>query len=129
MIERLLGAFAGLLGGLSLSFFYQPVSLHKFGQFTAGAIIGGISVAMSFTLSGAICQWLGLDMNNIDTIMSIGFTVGLMGVGTIGFIANFFHKREGKDVIEIVSEIHETKNRLKQRKPQQTMRGKRNVTK
>jgi hypothetical protein len=106
---KLFGAIAGFFGGLSLSFFFQPAALHKHGQLTAGMIIGGISVAASFTLGGVVCRSLGLDGNDIDTVMGVGFSIGLLGVGVIGFVGNFFSNREGKDILEVATELRDVK--------------------
>jgi len=83
--------------------------LHKYGQFGAGAIIGAISVAASFTLGGIVCRTFDLDANDVDTVLGVGFSIGLIGVGTIGFVGNFFSKREGMDIIEVGTELRNIK--------------------
>jgi len=109
LVNKALGALAGFFGGLSLSFFFQPAALHKYGQFGAGAIIGAISVAASFTLGGIVCRAFDLDTNDVDTVLGVGFAIGLIGVGTIGFVGNFFTNRDGRDIIEVSNELRNLK--------------------
>ena len=109
LINKALGAMAGFFGGLSLSFFFQPAALHKYGQFGAGAIIGAISVASSFTLGGIVCRAFNLDANDVDTVLGVGFAIGLIGVGMIGFVGNFFTNRDGRDIIEVGTELRNIK--------------------
>jgi hypothetical protein len=110
---KILSAIAGLFGGLSISFFWQPRSLHQHGKLAAGAIVGGIAVAASFALGGVVASYLGVDINEADTALGIGYCVGVSSVGVISFLANFFANREGKDILEVASEI---KNRTRPKK-------------
>jgi hypothetical protein len=105
VISKGAAAIAALFGGLSVSFFYQPKRLHQFGRLAAGAIIGGISVGASFALAGLIATQVGLDFNDFDTALGIGYVVGMMSVGVIAWIANFLQKREEKDILEVAQEL------------------------
>ena len=105
VISKGAAAIAALFGGLSVSFFYQPKRLHQFGRLAAGAIIGGISVGASFALAGLLAAQLGLDFNDFDTALGLGYVVGMLSVGVIAWIANFLQKREEKDILEVAQEL------------------------
>ena len=102
---KLYSGVAGFFGGLSVSFFWQPKKLHSYGKLAAGAIIGGISVAAAIALGGIVAGRLGLDMNNADTAMGMGYMVGILSVGIISFLANYFDKRDGHDILQIAEEL------------------------
>jgi hypothetical protein len=105
LIAKLAAAFTALAGGLSISFFYQPKKLHQHGKLAAGAIIGSIAVASSFALGGVIAHLLGVDFQNIDIALGIGWVVGILSVGIVAWVANFLEKREGKDILEVATEV------------------------
>lgn len=105
VVSKAATALAGLFGGLSVSFFWQPKRLHQHGKLAAGAIIGGISVASSFSLGGLIANQLGMDFASVDTALGLGFLIGAGSVGVIAWLANFLEKREDKDILEVVQEV------------------------
>jgi hypothetical protein len=114
---------SGLFGGLSLSFFWQPEKFHKRGAFMAGAMTTAIGMTSTFALGGAVCSWLGLAVQDIDSVMAVGFTIGLSSVGVIGWISNFFDKREDMDIMQIREEFKKSKIASKPvRKPTTTRR-------
>lgn len=104
-ISQILAAFAGLLGGLSISFFWQPRKLHRHGRFSAGLIIGSISVGATFALGGIVSRWLGMNFREADTAMGLGYVLGAVSVGVIAWLANFFNRREDDDILEIAGEL------------------------
>lgn len=116
VIGKIIAALAGLLGGISVSFFYQPQKLVEHGKLAAGAIVGGISVGASFALAGIIAIQLGLDIANTDIALGIGYLVGLVSVGIISWVANFLEKREHKDILEITDEITAVATRVSAKK-------------
>lgn len=105
VISKGAAALAGLFGGLSVSFFWQPRRLHQHGKLAAGAIIGGISVASAFSLGGLVARWMGLNFQDVDIALGLGFAIGVMCVGVIAWLANFLEKRENKDILEVVQEV------------------------
>jgi predicted membrane channel-forming protein YqfA (hemolysin III family) len=109
-IGKALTAIAGFFGGLSVSFFWQPKKLHQYGKLAAGAIIGGIAVAASITLGGIISHYMGVDVNNSDAALAIGYVIGVMSVFVLSILVNFFEKKEGKDIFEVASEMKSMKN-------------------
>lgn len=105
VISKGAAALAGLFGGLSVSFFWQPRRLHQHGKLAAGAIIGGISVSAAFTLGGLAARWVGLNFNDVDIALGIGYVIGVLCVGVIAWLANFLEKREEDDILEVVQEV------------------------
>lgn len=115
-LGKLLSGVAGFFGGLSVSFFWQPKKLHGYGKLAAGAIIGGISVAAAIALGGIVASKLGLDMNNADTALGMGYMIGIVSVGIISFLANYFDKRDGQDILEVAHEIKHGKKKAVKKK-------------
>lgn len=115
-VGKLLSGIAGFFGGLSISFFWQPKKLHSYGKLAAGAIIGGISVAASIALGGIIAGRLKLDMNDADTALGVGYLIGIASVGIISFLANYFDKRDGQDILEIADELRHLKKKSTKKK-------------
>jgi hypothetical protein len=94
-------SLAALLGALSVSMFWQPKKLHQHGKLAAGAMIGGISVGAAFALGGLIAKWAGLNFEEIDTALGLGYAIGVVAVGVIAWVANLLEKYENKDIIEV----------------------------
>jgi hypothetical protein len=104
-LAKVAAAFAGLIGGLSISFFYQPKKLHQHGKLAAGAIIGSIAVASAFALGGIVAHLLGVNFQNLDIALGIGWVIGIVSVGLVAWVANFLEKRETHDILEVASEV------------------------
>jgi hypothetical protein len=85
--------------------FWQPKKLHQHGKLAAGAIIGGISVGAAFALGGLIAKWVGLNFEEIDTALGLGYAIGMMSVGVIAWVANSLERRENHDILEVVEEL------------------------
>jgi len=116
-VGKILSGVAGFFGGLSLSFFWQPKKLHQHGKLAAGAIVGGIAVGASVTLGGVVAMIFGLDFSNSDVALGIGYAVGALSVGVVSFVANFFDRREDKDILEVAKELRSgTKTPVKDKK-------------
>ena len=107
-VGKALTAIAGFFGGLSVSFFWQPKKLHQYGRLAAGAIIGGIAVGASFTLGGFIASYMGMDINQADSALAIGYVVGVMSVFVLSILLNFFEKKEDKDILEVASDMQKS---------------------
>lgn len=105
LISQILAAFSGLFGGLSISFFWQPKKLHQHGRLSAGLIICSISVAATFALGGLVSRWLGMNFSQADNAMGLGYGLGIVSVGVIAWLANFFNRREDSDILEIAGEL------------------------
>jgi ethanolamine transporter EutH len=104
-LSKLAAAVAALLGSLSISLFYQPKKLHQHGKLAAGAIIGSIAVSCAFALGGWIAFMFGLDFQNIDIALGLGWVIGILSVGIVTWVANFLEKRESKDILEVADEV------------------------
>ncbi|EOC0265748.1 hypothetical protein ACI0ZQ_002904 [Cronobacter dublinensis] len=117
LLSQCLAALAGLFGGLSVSFFWQPKKLHQHGRLAAGIIIGAISVTTTFTLGGFISHWLGMNFRDSDIAMGIGYFVGALSVGMIAWLANFFNRREGHDILQVAGELKRVARGVAKRAP------------
>ena len=104
-LGKALTAVAGFFGGLSVSSFWQPKKLHQYGKLAAGAIIGGIAVAASITLGGIVSHYMGIDINNSDSSLAVGYVIGVLSVFVLSILVNFFEKREDKDIFEVASDV------------------------
>jgi cation transporter-like permease len=107
-ISKLAAGLAALLGSLAISPFYQPKKLHQYGKLTAGAIIGSIAVSAAFALGGVLAHILGVDFQNIDIALGLGWIIGILSVGMVTWVANFLEKREGHDILEVATEVKQT---------------------
>lgn len=105
ILTKILASAAGLVGGLSLSLFWQPERIRQYGRLAAGAIAGGVSVGGAFTLSGILAKLMGLDFQDIDTALALGFVTGILSVGVVNLLANFFERRESADLLEVAREL------------------------
>lgn len=108
-IPYLLSKFWFLIGGLfgsaGLGAFGTPKALEGYGKFSKGLIIGGIGGVAPVMFGGLIAQKMGLDPYSADVGMAIGAFVGVFIIGGLGFVAKFFQKREGMDILEVVQEV------------------------
>lgn len=104
-LSKGLSAMAGLFGALSVSFFWRPKAFHEHGKLVAGALIGGIGVGAAVALGGIIIKYFGMDAQSADVALGVGYLVGVMSVGVIGLLANFFKARENKDILEVAQEV------------------------
>lgn len=104
-VSKLWLAVGGSFGSGALGAIWRPAALDGYGSMTRGVIIGGIGAGAPVMLGGFIATQLGLDPRSADVGMAIGTVVGLCSVGFIVFAANFFKRREDKDVLEIVQEV------------------------
>jgi len=116
-IGKALTAIAGFFGGLSVSFFWQPKKLHQYGKLAAGAIIGGIAVAASITLGGIVSHYIGIDVNNSDSALAVGYVIGVLSVFVLSILVNFFEKKEDKDIFEVASEMKSMSRNLQSKPP------------
>lgn len=120
LISQILAAFSGLFGGLSISFFWQPKKLHQHGRLSAGLIICSISVAATFALGGLVSRWLGMNFDQADNAMGLGYGLGIVSVGVIAWLANFFNRREDSDILEVAGELKRVARGLRQKSPSAT---------
>ena len=114
-VSKAMSAAAGLIGGLTLSVFWQPEKIRQHGALAAGAIVGGISVGGAFTLTGMVASNLGLDITNVDTAMGVGFCLGILIIALVNFLANFFAARENQDIIQVASELRNVRSSMAQK--------------
>ncbi|HDV8501342.1 TPA: hypothetical protein QIT10_002604 [Enterobacter bugandensis] len=105
LISASLLALAGLFGGVSISFFWQPQRLHQHSKFIAGIIFGGISMGAAVALGGLIARWLKIDLTQPDITMGLGYILGAMSNGLIVWLANFFRRHEQQDIFDVASVI------------------------
>ena len=107
-ISKTATAIAGLFGSLSMSFLWMPKKFREHGRLAAGAIVGGMGVMAAIALGGLIIKQFGLDPESLDVALGIGYLVGAASVGVIGWLANFFERRESKDILQVAQEMKQT---------------------
>lgn len=88
-----------------VSTLWVPKKLKRRGAVAAGVIIGGTSVGASFAFGGLLAAQLGLDPKVIDVGVGVGALIGLFAVAVVNWLANFFEKREDKDLMEVAKEV------------------------
>ena len=113
LINEGLLAVAGLFGGVSVSFFWQPKKLQQHSRFIAGVIIGSISMCAAFALGGFAARWLKIDLNESDITLGLGYIVGAMSNGLIVWLANFFRRHEQQDIFDVAGELKKRVSREK----------------
>jgi hypothetical protein len=104
-LSKLWYFIGGLFGAGAVGAFWQPKALRGYGRYTKGLIIGGIGAVAPVMVGGVIAREMGLDAYSADIGMAIGTMVGIIIIGVIGFAAQFFQNREGKDILEVTQEI------------------------
>ncbi len=105
LITKLLYALGGIFGGLFMGMLWRPAQMSNYKPLAAGAIIGGLSAGAAVAFGGLIAQAMGLDARGADVAMAVGTGVGLVALGVVGWMANFFNRRQNKDILEVVSEV------------------------
>jgi hypothetical protein len=109
LVAKLFSSFSAFLGGISIGLFWQPKQLHKYGEFVAGLMIGGMSIGASFALCGIALRMLEIPPTDTESIMGVGYIIGICAVGVLSFIAKFFDNREGQDILEVTQELRKTR--------------------
>jgi formate hydrogenlyase subunit 3/multisubunit Na+/H+ antiporter MnhD subunit len=105
LLTKLFAGFTGMVGGISVSMFWMPESMRKKSELVAGILIGGMSMAASFSLAGIVVRYLEIPPTDTESIMGIGYLIGLVSIGTINFLAKFFDHREDQDIMQVAQEI------------------------
>ncbi|MCS2152271.1 hypothetical protein ACIPMZ_17430 [Scandinavium goeteborgense] len=113
LVNEGLLAVAGLFGGVSVSFFWQPRKLQQHSRFIAGVIIGSISMCAAFALGGFTARWLKIDLNESDMTLGLGYIVGAISNGLIVWLANFFRRHEQQDIFDVAGELKKRISREK----------------
>ncbi|EJG0609046.1 hypothetical protein CVY58_RS20665, partial [Cronobacter sakazakii] len=66
---------------------------------------------------GFISHWLGMNFRDSDIAMGIGYFVGALSVGMIAWVANFFNRREGHDILQVAGELKRVARGVAKRAP------------
>ena len=115
--SKIFSGLSGLFGGITLTLFWQSKRLQSYSKFIAGAITGSVSVTAAISLTGILASYLNLASTNLDVALGIGYLVGMLSVGVVTLLANFFDKREDKDLLEVVKEVTDTKAHVEKTVP------------
>ena len=99
LLQRLIGASGGFLGGTSLMMLARPNGVGD----AFGRII--VSTASATMLGGFITEKLGMPQNDSEALMGVSFAIGFLAWNILGAVALYFSKREGKDVKELIQEV------------------------
>jgi ABC-type lipoprotein release transport system permease subunit len=51
---------------------------------------------------------MGMDINQADSALAIGYVVGVMSVFVLSILVNFFEKKEDKDILEVASDMQKS---------------------
>lgn len=102
-------AVAGLFGSLSMSFLWMPKRFREHGKVAAGALAGGVGVMTAVALGGLLIKQFGLDPESLDVALGVGYLVGALSVGVVGWMANFFEAREKQDILQVAQELKNAK--------------------
>jgi hypothetical protein len=118
-ISKIFYAVGGIFGSGSIGAFWQPKALDGYGRYAKGLIIGGVGALAPVMVGSLIAEKLGLDPYSADVGMAIGTGVGISIMGILAFAANYFKKREGMDIVEVVQEAKQIAKGVKKptRKP------------
>lgn len=120
-LSKVYYGISSLFGGFMLSFFWMPERLKKHTPVAAGAIIGGVSVGSGVIFGGALAVYLGMNPNDANTALAVGGGIGLVAVAIVSWLANFFDRRQDKDILEVATEIRsapkKTAKKTVRRKP------------
>ena len=104
-LTKLFASLAGMMGGVSISIFWMPDALRNKGELIAGCLIGGMSAATVFSLIGFVIRYLDIQVHDADSIIGVGYLLGIPSVTVLGLLANTFEKRKNKDILEVVKEV------------------------
>ena len=105
IMSKTLSAIAGFIGGITLSFFWKSRKLREYSVFVGGAIIGSISVTAAIVLTGMVASYIGLNPTNADVALGLGYLIGMVSVGVVSFVANYFSRHENDDIVQVVHEL------------------------
>ncbi|ASY82120.1 hypothetical protein [Pectobacterium polaris] len=109
LISDTIASISGLFGGLNISFFWRPRKLNDYSKYTSALIIIIISASSAFSLVGIVAGILHINTSEIENAIGLGYLVGAISVGLITLLANFFSYRENDDILDVASEIKQTK--------------------
>jgi hypothetical protein len=104
ILTKLFASLAGMMGGVSISIFWMPDTLKRRGDLIAGLLIGGMSASTVFSLIGFVIRYLGISTEDADSIIGVGYLIGIPSVAVLGLLANTFERRKNSDIIEVVKE-------------------------
>ena len=104
-VSKIYYGLSSLFGGFMLSFFWMPDRLKKHTPVAAGTIIGGVSVGAGVIFGGFLAVKLGMNPDDANTALAVGGAIGLTAVAIISWIANFFDRRQNKDILEVIQEV------------------------
>lgn len=99
LLQRLIGATGGFLGGTSLMMIVTP---NSFGDVFSRIIVSTLSAMM---LCGFVTEKLGMNVDDSETLMGVSFCIGFLAWNILGAVALYFSRRENKDVGELIKEV------------------------
>lgn len=98
LTAKVASMIGGLFGGFAILTFIKPQTIKE------AFIRGGVSVGSAMVFAHPIILMLGIDSNWETQLMS-GFCVGFLAYAVLGMVANFLHKNQHKDIVEVAKEV------------------------
>jgi hypothetical protein len=105
LVGKLAYALGGFVGGLTTSMFWTPQRLRDHGKLAAGGImVAAPTLAAAFT-GVSVARRFGLNEQDLDVGLALGWVIGLLTIFCIAVLANFFRERESSDIISVARDV------------------------
>jgi hypothetical protein len=98
LTAKVASMIGGLFGGFAILTFIKPQTIKE------AFMRGGVSVGSAMVFAQPLLIMMGFD-NNWETQLMGGFCVGFLAYAVLGMIANFLHKNQHRDIVEVVKEV------------------------
>jgi len=95
---KIASMIGGFFGGATILTFIKPKTIGE------AFIRGGVSVGTAIIFSSSVLELIGLS-DSIENYGVSGFCVGFFSYSILGMIANFLHKHQHSDIVEVVNDI------------------------
>lgn len=105
LVNKLIPAFAALLGGVCLMVFWTPDKLKEKGKVVGAFVAGGGSATAGFIFTPLALRLAGLDSHNIEYLMGAGWFIGYFWVALLSWTSNWIRNRDNKEITQIIREI------------------------
>jgi hypothetical protein len=94
---KIASMIGGLFGGFAILTFIKPQTIKE------AFIRGGVSVGSAMVFAQPLLVMLEIS-NNWETQLMAGFSVGFISYTVLGMVANFLHRNQQRDIVEVVKD-------------------------